>query len=146
MDDRRIAALALLERVRRHEIESETQALGQLRAQSAQLEQNRRDLEQSLEDGAQCADPALRSYLGNFVRSVRGEIARGDRAIAEIETSAAEIADRVAEGFREIKSYEILRLDALARRVADLERREETEMSDLAQIRWWRSRRRNPVR
>lgn len=138
MDERRIAALELLERVRRHEIESETQELGQLRAEAGLLERAKQELETSMDEGAQCADPALRGYLGNFVRSVRSEIDRNQKSRDAIEAKASKIADRVAESFREIKSYEILRLDALAQRAKERAAKEEAELSELAQIRWWR--------
>ena len=141
MDERRIAALALLERVKRHEMESETHELGRLRSEAAQLERLRHDLETRIDEGLNCDDPALRGYIGDFIRSVRSEIDRSQQTLNEIEARAAEMTDKVTEGFREIKSYEILRLDALARRVSEMEAREEAELSNLAQGRWWRARR-----
>ena len=141
MDDRRIAALDLLERMRRNEIESETRDLGRLRAEAQALERRREELESRLDEGASCQDPVLQSYLGNFVRAVRAEMTRIDRDRATLEARIAELADRVAEAFREIKTYELLRLDALARKAAERQAKDEAELGEAAQIRWWLRRR-----
>lgn len=140
MDGRRIAALELLERIRRHEIQTEASELGQLRAEAAELERRREALERQLEDGVSCDDPAVLSYLGNFVRSVRAEIDLSTRQLAAIETRVEALSTLVGDKFRDIKSYEILRREAMARNAAEKAAREEAEAGSVAQSRWWSNR------
>ena len=140
MDDRRIAALDLLERLRRHEIESDTRQLGRLRADAAQLARQRSDLLDKLSTEARADDPALLGYVGDFIRSVRSEIDRVRQREARIEPELDKLETRVAEAFREIKTYEILRLDALAKRAEEARAKDDAEAEEIAIIRWQRRR------
>ena len=50
----------------------------------------------------------------------------------------------MSEAFREIKTYEILRLKALAEAAEERQRKEEEELAELALTQWWRNRRPAP--
>lgn len=141
MDARRIAALDLIERVKRHEIEAETQMLGNLRAEAGKLDSQRADLEGKLDEATQITDHDMLAYAGTFSRSIRNEILRTQRQRARLEPELSKLEDRVAEAFREIKTYEILRLKALAEAAEEKQRKEEEELSELALTQWWRNRR-----
>ena len=140
MDTRRIAALALIERIRRHEIEAETAELGRLRDEAARLDRRRAELEQEMESGAQSSDPALLTYLGNFLRSVRIEIERVESDRAGIEPDLSALEDRIAAAFREMKTLENVRRAALLEARHEAQRREDNEAAEMALLQWWRNR------
>lgn len=144
MEARRIAALELIERVKRHEIEADTQALGQLRAEAGKLDRQRGELEDKLSSAMQVSDPALLSYAGNFSRAIRREIVQTEKQRARLEPDLSKLETRVSEAFREIKTYEILRLKALAEAAEERQRKEEEELAELALTQWWRNRRPAP--
>lgn len=145
MDSRRIAALELLERLRRHEVEEETRRLGELRTQLQTLTRQREALLHRLREESHADDPALIGYLGDFVRSVRGEIGRLEQGEAHLEPEISALEDRVSDAFREIKSFEILRLNEKVRRLEELRLKEEAEAGEVALSRW-QSRRRAAAR
>lgn len=140
MDPRRTAALLLMERLKRHDIESDARELGRLRAESARLDRQKEELLDRLHGESRSDDPALAAYLGNFIRSVRSEILRIEREKARIEPDLTRLEDRVAEAFREMKTYESVRLSAQAEALEEARRQEDAAAAETALGRWWRAR------
>ena len=112
VDTRRIAALALIERLKRQEIEREAEELGRLRAAAAVLDTRRDALETEVSAGSVGNDPGLYGYLATYLPAARSEIARlsRDRALMDPELSARE--DRVSAAFRDMKTVETVRIQA----------------------------------
>lgn len=144
MVPRRTAALALMERLRRHEIEAEAQELGRLRAEEARLLRRKDELTRRLSEESRTGDPALVAYLGNFLRSMRSEIARVERDRARIEPDLTALETRISAAFREMKTYETVRLAAQQEARAVQAKREDAEAGEVALLRWWRARSSRP--
>ena len=92
-------------------------------------------------------DMALeRDTLGEFLQEdgASREILQTEKQRARLEPDLSKLETRVSEAFREIKTYEILRLKALAEAAEERQRKEEEELAELALTQWWRNRRPAP--
>ena len=143
MDTRRIRALRLLERLKRHEIESDPQEMGRLRAAANQIDRQRaqlmEDVESSAEAGSQ--DPSSMQYFGTYLRAVRAEVTRLDHDRAQLAPQLDAVETRVSNAFRHMKTYEVVRLATEARIKAEAQRRDEAASAEQAVQAWWRKRR-----
>jgi flagellar export protein FliJ len=141
MERRRIRALRLIERLKRHEIESDAQEMGRLRAAANQIDRQRAQLMDDVESSAGAEDPAAMQYFGSYLRAVRAEVTRLDHDRAQLEPALEAVETRVSTAFRQMKTYEVVRLTTEARIKADALREEEAAMADVALVAWWRKRR-----
>ncbi|MGR3564350.1 MAG: hypothetical protein ACU0FH_02505 [Heliomarina sp.] len=140
MEARRIRALGLIERLKRHEMEAEAQEMGRLRSEANRLERRREELLEQSQTASYNSDPSLVPYLGNYVRSLRSEIGRAERDRARIDPDLRAIENRMSLAFREMKTYESVRKAAEARLRQQVEQAEEFENADQALNQWWRKR------
>ncbi|WP_212522744.1 flagellar FliJ family protein [Actibacterium sp. MT2.3-13A] len=138
MARRRIAALALLERLRRHEIEEQARELGALRARIAELERQREALRERLRRDAHVSTIEAAPYLGDFIRSIRREIAVLEAEIARFSPRMDELEAIMQGRFAELKTYETVRLEKEWEMLRQLQRREAAELEELALQRWAR--------
>ncbi len=136
----RIRALELMEKLKRQAIESDAQELNDLRAEALRLDQRRERLEREMTEGAQTDDPAMRTYLGDYLRSMRSEIARVERDRKRIEPGLNRLEQRVATAFREMKTYESVRVAGMALAKDEAQRAEDAAEAEMAVMRWWRAR------
>lgn len=140
METKRIKALALVEKLKRHDIEDLARQHGALLSESTRLDQHRADLERQLETGSCTEDPILQSYLGNYLRSMKAEMRQVDREKAQLAPQLAELETKMAASFREMKTVETVRDAATARLKDSRDRAEEAEADDLSVVRWWHQR------
>ncbi|RVV96848.1 hypothetical protein EKE94_16000 [Mesobaculum littorinae] len=141
-ENRRIAALDVLERLRRHEMEEEARELGQLRGRIAQHEQTRDGLERDLRDETRDSTLESARYVADYVRAVRAQIVTHAQAIAALEAKAEGLEDRVRARFRDMRTIGTLSARARSRRAAEHARREAEEMAEIGLQRWQRDPRR----
>ena len=142
MEPRRIAALALIERLKRQEIAREAEALGRLRAEAAALDSRRDALEGEVRAGSIGNDPGIYGYLAGYLPTARTEIARLTRERARLDPELVALEDRVSDAFREMKTVESVRLKAEADATRARRRRADAAHDETALTRWWRDRRR----
>lgn len=97
----RIRMLAILERLRRHEMESEARELAALRSHVVALQHNRAELLDRLRREARIITLEAAPYVGSYIRAVRNEIAHIDRALAKARPHLDALEAAMAERFRE---------------------------------------------
>ncbi|KAF0674660.1 hypothetical protein [Profundibacterium mesophilum] len=135
---KRIAALALLERVRRHEMEDDSRALATLRGEIAELTDRGRALEGELHREAHAAGIESAAYLGDYIRAVRATLAGYEARISQITPEADRLETAVMERFREIKTFQSVRLAGLAANAAARDKLEADAQSEMVLLRWKR--------
>jgi flagellar export protein FliJ len=138
MERRRIAALALLERLSRQEIEEKAREFGALRARLDQLETARGALLDSLRRDAHVTTIEAAPYLGDFIRSVRNEAAFLEVEIAQLAPRAAELEQILREKFGQMKTYETVRFRKEWQLRQRQQRRESEEAEEWVLQRWAR--------
>lgn len=137
---RRIAALGLLERVERHEMETDARRLGALRAEVALLEGQRNSLLDSLRRETVGISLEAAPYVGGYIESVREEVARLEADAARLEEEAGSLEDRVRGRFREMKTFATAREAAEAGAKRAREHTEGLRLEEQALQRWIRAR------
>ncbi len=103
----RVRTLALLERLRRHEMMSEAGELAALRAQIAELERKRSDLLNRLRTEARIVSLEAAPYVGAYIRAIRHEVAQIDRALEKAAPRLEALEQEMAERFREIATIKL---------------------------------------
>ena len=138
MERRRIAALSLLERLSRHEIEEKAREFAALRARMAELEHERNGLLESLRRDAHVTTIEAAPYLGNYLRSVRAQAAQLEAGIAQLAPRAEQLEAFMRDKFGEMKTYETVRLSKELDLRRQQHRREAAEIEELVLQRWER--------
>ena len=133
---RRLDALRLMERLARQEIEARVQDLGRLRGELARLSDEKALLTRRMTEEVHITSLEAAPYLGEFLRSARTRIAALDLQIEAVRPRLEALEAEVAARFREMRSYETVRLAAEAANRALREKRAEDEAADLVLMRW----------
>ncbi|EAR51769.1 hypothetical protein OG2516_06886 [Oceanicola granulosus HTCC2516] len=104
---RRIHALALLERVGRHEMAEEARQLTELRSRAAHHRAEADALDRKLVE--ETADIRLEAapYLTRFIQSIRSAAAEHLEQARAADDEARALEDRVLEAFRSLKSVQV---------------------------------------
>lgn len=138
MEKRRIAALELLEQLRKHEMEGEVRELGLLNGRIDKLEQERSALFDRLERDAHIVSIEAAPYVGDFIRSVREEIAARDAEIAQLSRRAEQLEAAVREKFREVKTFSVALDQTRSALARERDRRETAAIDEQTLLRWGR--------
>ena len=132
------SALLTMERLRRHGIEEELRELTLLRERMGRLEEQKAGLTRRLREETRITTIEAAPYVMNFVHSVREEIARIDAEIAKLQPRFRKLEDKVSAVFREMKTYETVRIRNLTRRLKEARRKEDQEADEMTILRWKR--------
>lgn len=135
---KRLAALRLLERLRRQEIEARAPELGRLRAEVAALEAEGHQLSRRLAEESHVVSVEAAPYLGHFIRSVRARMLALEAQAAALRPRIAMLEDEVAAAYREQRSYEGVRHAGEQANARAEIRRQEQAVDDLVLMRWRR--------
>ncbi|SFP66127.1 hypothetical protein [Tranquillimonas alkanivorans] len=135
-ESRRIRALDVLERLRRHEMEVEARELGLLRGRIAEQARHRDTLKARLVDETHGLTLEGAPYLADFLRSMRAEIAAAEQEIAKLEQEAERYEDAVRERYAELHSVSAVLSSTRARAARDRDRREAQRMEEQVLLRW----------
>ncbi len=138
MADRRQRALALLERLRKLEIESVATELNELRGRMADLERRRDETTDALYRDGHIVSLESAPYVGNYIRAARSEIASLEAAHARLAPREAELDEQVRDRFREMKTYAAVASRAKARSRAEAAKREAASTEEQLLLRWGR--------
>lgn len=132
----RIRTLAVLERLRRNDMEEEARELAALRAHILQLNQNRTDLLDRLQAEARIMTLEAAPYVGAYIRSVRREVAQIDLALSKAAPRAETLEAEMAECFRDVKTLSLALDRATEQEQFEINRRESAEADEQALLRW----------
>lgn len=134
----RIRTLALLERLRRHEMAAEARELGDLRSYVARLENTRTVLLEKMRTEARIVTLETAPYVGAYIRSVRNEEAQINRALTTVAPRVEELERAMLERFREIATIRLAseQTKKAVRQARDLKETNQTDEQTL--IRWVR--------
>lgn len=143
MADRR-RALAVLERLRRHEMEEEARALAALRAEVVRLKGEGADLRRRLRDEARIVTIEAAPYVGAYLRAIRAEAARVDAALARAAPRVAALEEALSARFRDLRTVSLALDRARAADRAERAGREAAEAASVALARWARGRSESP--
>jgi flagellar export protein FliJ len=138
MDARRQAALRLLERLKRQELEEYARDIGELRGRMAELEQRIDGLQDDLREKARVESIEAAPYVGDYIRSVRSAIAGLESESSELQPQIETLEDALRERFREMKTFEIIREHGAAQEKAERDRKESQESEEQVILRWQR--------
>ncbi|MFO8126296.1 flagellar export protein FliJ [Yoonia sp.] len=132
----RIRTLAVLEKLRRNDMESEVRELAALRAHIQRLRDNRSNLLNRLRTEARIITLEAAPYVGSYIRSVRGEIAQIDLALSKALPRADVLEAAMAECFCEVKTLSLALERATTQARQDSDRLASAEADELALLRW----------
>ncbi|MGY6695980.1 MAG: flagellar export protein FliJ [Roseinatronobacter sp.] len=132
----RIRTLAILERLKRHEMAHEMRELAALRAQIASLERTRATLLERLQTEARIITLETAPYVGSYIRSVRNEAAQIDRTLSKTTPKVEALETVMIELFREVETIKLARTRAAQTAREDRARREASEADSLTLMRW----------
>lgn len=138
MADRKLQALTLIQRIRRHEMEQEAAGLAELNLQISVLTRQKTALLEELHTQAHGRTLEAAPYVGNYVRAVRTEEARLTGEIAALEKQVAEREAVVMEHFRQMKAYGKVLDDTRAGQSREANRKEAAQADELTTLRWGR--------
>lgn len=132
----RIRTLAILERLKRHEMAQEMRELAALRAQIATLERTKANLLERLQTEARIVTLETAPYIGSFIRSVRNEAAQIDRTLSKTTPRAEALETTMIELFREVETIKLAKTRATQAARAEHARKEASEADSLTLMRW----------
>lgn len=132
----RIRTLAVLERLRTHEMEGEARELAALRAHIARLQRARADLLDRLKNEARIITLEAAPYVGAYIRAVRNEVVQIDRALAKVSPRVDALEVAMVERFREKETITLALNRARKREHQARVRRETAETDALTLMRW----------
>lgn len=136
---RRIRALDLLERVKRHEMEDELRELARINGKIAETRAQREELDRRLREETRSRDLEVAPYIAGFARAMREQIAGLDGQLEKLATESRTLDDFVRERYREARTYASVadRLRQEARQEAA--RREAKDLDEIALTLWQRA-------
>ncbi|SDF33904.1 hypothetical protein [Limimaricola pyoseonensis] len=140
MADRRVRALALLERLGRLEVEARVTELQSLHARMDELQAKSRETGAALERDGHIVSIESAPYVGDYIRSARAEIGRLDQARAALEPEARALEDEMRDRFREMKTHAKLAQRLEARHAEARAAQEAAQAEESALQRWMRLR------
>ena len=132
----RIRTLVVLERLRRHAMESGARELAATRAHISTLQADRADLLEHLKNEARLITPEAAPYLGAYLRSVRSEVALIERAEANATPRGDELDAAMVERFRQKETVTLALNRAREEECLDRSRREAAANDALILMRW----------
>ncbi|MFD1342055.1 hypothetical protein [Litorisediminicola beolgyonensis] len=109
MTQRRTRTLALLERLARQRLDAEARVLGQLRADLSATEAERARLIASVETDATPPDQIGAAYTGSWLNGVSTYAQALSAQAVHLRREASDAQDRLAELYREAKTFEQLK-------------------------------------
>jgi hypothetical protein len=119
LDRRKLKALQVVGRIRKHELDNEASRLGELRGRMSALETRKASLEESLRrEGVMNGVVEYAPFIGPFIRSVRAEIMRTERDMKALQDDVEAQEKVVTQKFTEKKTVDIVaqgEADGLAR-------------------------------
>ena len=124
----RLKALRLMERITRHQMEAIGAELAELRAEQANLERQKEDLQAVALREARDSTDTTRPYLPAYMRSVQTQQSLWTDAQDKIEEKAVLAEARLMTAFREVKTREVI----LGRVEQEVE--QEKERAEIAQM------------
>ncbi|AQS46953.1 hypothetical protein BMG03_03440 [Thioclava nitratireducens] len=136
----RIAALEVIGRLRRRELEEQAGELSKLNAQVARLESERDTLTARARAELHVTSPETAPYAAGFREAVRETVSWLDQEIGTLNERRVPLEDRMRELFREAKTYDTLLDRARAERAAELAKREQAQVEERTLQRWLRDR------
>lgn len=136
----RIHTLTLLERLRRNDMVSEARELAALRAQVNRLNTDRAGLLETLRTEARIVTIEAAPYVGAYIRAIRDEVARMERAAAQHAPRIAELEHSMLDRFREVATVRMA-LDRTKQRAQSADAfRVSVETNEQALLGWTRRR------
>lgn len=130
-----IRTLAILERLRRHEMASDARELAAQRVHVAELLRARASLLERLKNEARIITLEAAPYVGAYIRAIRNEVARIDRALAKATPRLDALEAVMAERFREKETITLALNRAQDEQKHERSRREALESDALTLIR-----------
>lgn len=143
MDQRRLSAIILLKRLKKYEMEKEARALGELRREIAELNQQRQDLVDSLQFQAQSFDTDFTPYMQQFIPAAKAEILLLANQMIQLEPRITALEERVSEKFSEYKTFDTVHKNLTAEIRREQDSRETTEIEETVLWRWMQTQRMN---
>jgi len=133
---RRLAALSLLKRLKKHEMEINNRELGNLRLRNTVLTQQKQSLVDDIQHQTHSLDVTLTPYMQRFLPAAKSEIHSLDESIAKLEPYISALEEQVSEKFREFKTFDIMHNALRDRMRQDQEAREAATAEEVLLSRW----------
>ncbi|MBO9428509.1 hypothetical protein [Sulfitobacter sp. R18_1] len=136
MANKKLRSLGLIQRIKKHDLESEAAKLGVLRHEISQLEAEKTRLLDSLQRDARMQSIELAQYVGQFIRSIRAQVKIIDQQLIGLRQKEEAQEDMVVDRFGDVKTYDVVIDAEKERRHAAQESLEARERDDLTVMRW----------
>ncbi len=136
MDRRRLAALSVLKRLKKHEMEIENRQLGELRLQNAELSRQKQTLLDGIQEQAHSMNAELTPYMQRFLPAARQEIDALDKNISRIQPRISTLEKQISEKFKEFKSIDIMHSGLQEKITQEQEAREIAAAEEVLLSRW----------
>ncbi len=108
MERRRLAALSVLKRLKKHEMEISTRKLGDLRLQNVELNSQKQTLLEGVQHQIQSSNPDLTPYMRQFLPAARTEIGTLDDSIDQLQPHISALEEQIGDKFKEFKTIDIM--------------------------------------
>jgi len=136
MDRRRLKALNLLKRLKKHEMEISARELGELRFRTSQWNMLKQGLIEDMQDPAGLGDIELAPYMQRFLPAAKAELKVLDDSIDKVKPYMSVLEEQVSEKFGEFKTLDILH-NSLKEKIHDeQETREIATAEEILLSRW----------
>lgn len=136
MDRRRLAALSLLKRLKKHEMELNARELGALRLEAVELVRQKQGLEDGIQQQTQDLDVTLTPYMRRFLPAAKAEIRNLDVNIANLARPITALEENISNKFREFKTFDIMHNSLKERIQQEQEAREVAAAEEVLLARW----------
>mgnify|MGYP001061285810 CR=1 FL=1 len=136
MKRRRLAALSVLKRLKKHEMEINSRKLGDLLLRSTVLNKKKQSLVDDIQHQPHSLDATLTPYMHQFLPAAKSEIHSLDESIANLEPHISALEDEISEKFKEFKTFDIMH-NALSDRMHQDQKAQEIEKAEEVLLSRW---------
>jgi hypothetical protein len=136
MKRRRLAALSVLKRLKKHEMELENRQLGELRLQDAELSRQKQTLLDGIQQQAHSMNAELTPYMQIFLPAARQEVDALNEHISKLKPRISILEERIGEKFKEFKTIDIIHTTLQEKTAEEQEAREVAIAEEILLSRW----------
>ncbi|MDO6727916.1 hypothetical protein Q4544_13325 [Cognatishimia sp. 1_MG-2023] len=135
---RRIEALAVLQRIKEHELDGHAAEMGHIRAHQAQLQTELDKLQNQLETEAHIPSPEAAPFLAGFLKAIDTRKAFLLKEMDTLDKKAALIEGRLFETYTEARSNEAVLDKNLSEKRKEEDTAESATLEEIARNRYMR--------
>jgi flagellar biosynthesis chaperone FliJ len=141
VSSKKVQTLALLQRIRRLELEKEAATLGEIRQEQATLERQREGRVKDLQRDTTQVSVEQAAYVGFYIKAVQKDLVRIDKGLDSL-ANVANRQERIVSGkFSAMKTVDMVLDRTKTNELEEIEKKERSQIEDLSVMRFKRKSR-----